>query len=228
MSIKTYGKMLMFLHLKIEALDDDLPDNLAKLGEATVVLDIGDDVDFDNALAIVQSSNLHAIGIIDGVHSEQARTHKLAIFPKSAKMQTVKPTAPSTPDAPAAKGESAPLHTSDTPLPARQNRVHAQMLRSGQSLVHLEGDLVVLGDINSGAEAISEGSLHLYGRGQGRLIAGATGDTQARIFCQKFMPQLVAVAGTYCLQEDIPAQMLGCAVMVRYDEQRGLVFEKMV
>ncbi|WP_431197481.1 septum site-determining protein MinC, partial [Streptococcus pneumoniae] len=50
------------------------------------------------------------------------------------------------------------------------------MLRSGQSLQHLGGDLTVIGGVNDGAEAITDNSLHIYGRGLGRLVAGATGD----------------------------------------------------
>lgn len=105
--------------------------------------------------------------------------------------------------------------------------VHNQMLRSGQSLQHLGGDLIIIGGVNKGAEAITDNSLHVYGHGQGRLVAGATGDKEARIFCQKFNPTLVSVAGTYCLSEAIPPEMIDKAVQVRYDEKEGLVFTLM-
>ena len=98
------------------------------------------------------------------------------------------------------------------------------MLRSGQSLQHLGGDLTVIGGVNDGAEAITDNSLHIYGRGLGRLVAGATGDKEARIFCQKFNPSLVSVAGTYCLRDAIPSEMIDQAVQVTYDEAQGLVF----
>lgn len=101
------------------------------------------------------------------------------------------------------------------------------ILRSGQSLQHLGGDLVVLGGVNRGADAITDSNLHVYGRGLGRLVAGATGDKDARIFCQRFDPSLVSVAGTYCLHDDIPKEMINKAVQVSYDEEKGLVFTLM-
>lgn len=105
--------------------------------------------------------------------------------------------------------------------------VHNHMLRSGQSIQHLGGDLVIIGGVNNGAEAITDNNLHIYGHGQGRLVAGATGDKDARIFCQKFNPSLVSVAGTYCLREAIPAEMIDKAVQVSYDSDKGLIFTLM-
>ncbi|WP_066805426.1 septum site-determining protein MinC [Moraxella oblonga] len=105
--------------------------------------------------------------------------------------------------------------------------VHNYMLRSGQSIQHLGGDLVIIGGVNNGAEAITDNNLHIYGHGQGRLVAGATGDKDARIFCQKFNPSLVSVAGTYCLREAIPAEMIDKAVQVSYDADKGLIFTLM-
>ena len=100
-----------------------------------------------------------------------------------------------------------------------------QMLRSGQSINHVGGDLVLTDSVNNGAEAITDNSLHVYGRAQGRLVAGATGDKDARIFCQRFNPSLVSVAGTYCLHDSIPAEMIDKPVQVRFVEGQGLVFE---
>jgi septum site-determining protein MinC len=105
--------------------------------------------------------------------------------------------------------------------------IYDQMLRSGQSLNHVGGDLILTNSINSGAEAITDNSLHVYGRAQGRLVAGATGDKDARIFCQVFNPSLVSVAGTYCLRDNIPQDIIDKSVQVRFVEGEGLVFTVM-
>lgn len=112
----------------------------------------------------------------------------------------------------------------NTPLIAKTNRVHRQMVRSGQSIHHMGGDLIVTNSVNQGAEVATDYTLHIYGKAQGRLVAGATGDESAQIFCQKFEPSLVSVAGTYCLREDIPKEVLGKAVQVRFSKEEGLVF----
>lgn len=105
--------------------------------------------------------------------------------------------------------------------------VHNQMLRSGQSINHVGGDVILTKGINAGAEAITDYSLHVYGKAEGRLVAGATGDTNAKIFCLRFNPSLVSVAGTYCLKENIPTEYLDKAVQVSYLDGQGLVFELM-
>ncbi|STY90412.1 septum site-determining protein MinC [Moraxella bovis] len=135
-------------------------------------------------------------------------------------------------EATATQTQTAPLGLDIADNTSKQEQgvtssVHSQMLRSGQSLQHLGGDLIVIGGVNKGAEAITDNSLHIYGHGQGRLVAGATGDKEARIFCQKFNPTLVSVAGTYCLSDAIPPEMIDKAVQVRYDEKEGLVFTLM-
>ena len=43
-------------------------------------------------------------------------------------------------------------------------------------------------------------------------------------FAKKFNPSLVSVAGTYCLRDAIPSEMIDQAVQVTYDEAQGLVF----
>ena len=102
--------------------------------------------------------------------------------------------------------------------------IYDQMLRSGQSLNHVGGDLIVTNSVNSGAEAITDNNLHVYGRAQGRLVAGATGDKDARIFCQMFNPSLVSVAGTYCLRDNLPQHVIDKPVQVSFVEGQGLVF----
>ena len=105
--------------------------------------------------------------------------------------------------------------------------VHSQILRSGQSINHVGGNVILTKGINAGAEAITDYSLHVYGKAEGRLVAGATGDTNAKIFCLRFNPSLVSVAGTYCLKENIPTEYLDKAVQVSYLDGQGLVFELM-
>ena len=66
-------------------------------------------------------------------------------------------------------------------------------MRSGQSVVFMEGDITVLGSVGSGAEIIAGGSIHVYGALRGRALAGATGDARARIFCHSVEAELLAI-----------------------------------
>lgn len=102
---------------------------------------------------------------------------------------------------------------------------HNMMLRTGQSLVQENGDVVLMASMNSGAEIIASGNVHVYGSARGRIIAGATGDMRARIFCQYLDADLVSIAGTYCLAEDIPPYAVGRPTYIYLNEEHELVFE---
>jgi len=80
-------------------------------------------------------------------------------------------------------------------------------VRSGQSIIFTEGDVTVLGSVGSGAEIVAGGSIHIYGTLRGRAMAGVTGNSKARIFCNKIEAELLAIDGYYRTAEDINASL---------------------
>jgi septum site-determining protein MinC len=80
-------------------------------------------------------------------------------------------------------------------------------VRSGQSIVFTEGDVTVLGSVSSGAEIVAGGSIHVYGTLRGRALAGAHGNSAARIYCQKIEAELLAIDGYYRTADDIDATL---------------------
>ena len=92
--------------------------------------------------------------------------------------------------------------------------MQASPVRSGQQVYAENRDLTVLSAVGAGAEAIADGSIHIYGALRGRALAGAQGNEEARIFCREFHAELVAVAGHYKVLEDIPAELRGKPVQV--------------
>jgi septum site-determining protein MinC len=85
----------------------------------------------------------------------------------------------------------------DPPVQAVPTLVIDKPLRSGQQVYAKGGDLVVLAMVNPGAEVIADGNIHVYAPLRGKAIAGARGNTQARIFAQCMEPELVSIAGVY-------------------------------
>jgi septum site-determining protein MinC len=79
-------------------------------------------------------------------------------------------------------------------------------VRSGQS-IYSEGDVTVLGSVGSGAEIVAGGSIHVYGALRGRAMAGISGNSAARIFCQKIEAELLAIDGYYQTAEEIDANL---------------------
>lgn len=86
-------------------------------------------------------------------------------------------------------------------------------VRSGQSIVHPEGDVIVVGSVSSGAEVIAGGSIHIYGALRGRAIAGSR-DSRARIFCRKLEAELLSIDGLYLVADDMPEHLRGRQVQV--------------
>jgi septum site-determining protein MinC len=82
-------------------------------------------------------------------------------------------------------------------------------VRSGQSIIFPQGDVTVVGSVASGAEIIAGNSIHIYGTLRGRAIAGSTGNAAARIFCQKFEAELIAIDGLYQTADDLDASLRG-------------------
>ncbi|RAI28247.1 septum formation inhibitor MinC, partial [Rhodoplanes elegans] len=79
----------------------------------------------------------------------------------------------------------------------------AEPVRSGQTIYHPHGDIIVLGAVSSGAEIVAGGSIHIYGTLRGRALAGAGGDCRARIFCRRTEAELLAIAGYYRTVDDL-------------------------
>ncbi len=98
-------------------------------------------------------------------------------------------------------------------------------LRAGQQVYARGRDVVVLGAVNPGAEVIADGNVHVYATLRGRAIAGAKGNTQARIFAMCMEPQLISIAGTYRTSEYLlPEGVQSCPAYV-YLEGDKLVVE---
>ena len=94
-------------------------------------------------------------------------------------------------------------------------------LRSGQQVYAKGGDLVVLALVNHGAEVIADGSIHVYAPLRGKAIAGAKGNTEARIFATSMEAELIAIAGTYRTTENpLPDSVFGKPAQIRLEGEK--------
>ena len=111
--------------------------------------------------------------------------------------------------------------------PVRRHRpslIVSEPVRAGQQIYAENGDLVVLALVSPGAELLADGHIHVYGTLRGRAHAGLGGDEGARIFCQSLEAQLVSVAGSYLVSDEIDETFHKRRVQVRC-HQRSLVIE---
>lgn len=105
-------------------------------------------------------------------------------------------------------------HETKTPNSISTTKLITTPVRSGQQIVS-QGDLIVTASVGHGAELLAEGHIHVYGALRGRVLAGISGNQAARIFCQSFDPELVAIAGIYRLPETIEPSMSPCQIILK-------------
>jgi septum site-determining protein MinC len=89
-------------------------------------------------------------------------------------------------------------------------------LRSGQQVYARGRDLVVMAMVNAGAEVIADGHIHVYAPLRGKAMAGARGNTDARIFALSMEAELLSIAGVYRTSENkLPANVHGKPAQMR-------------
>ncbi len=87
---------------------------------------------------------------------------------------------------PALHGEE---HVYNQVAPPREETLFIRhTLRSGQAERALEGNMVILGDVNPGAEVVAAGDIIVLGTLRGVAHAGALGNTSSIIFALNLLP----------------------------------------
>ncbi|MYN14569.1 septum site-determining protein MinC [Pusillimonas sp. TS35] len=152
-----------------------------------------------DCLLAAQAAGLPAVDLANPVQRPKAEPASEAdmpvVAPAQAQAQTQAQAEPA--EAPAA----AAAHEPAAPQLAPAAMVINRPLRSGQRIYARNTDLIVIGVVSQGAEVIADGNIHVYGPLRGKAMAGARGDTSARIFTTQLDPELLAIAGVYRVLE---------------------------
>jgi len=112
----------------------------------------------------------------------------------------------------------------EVPAPQADALIVDKPLRSGQRVYARGTDIVVLAMVSYGAEVIADGNVHVYAPLRGRAIAGARGNTEARIFSTCMEAQLLSIAGIYrTIETDLPADVAARPAKVRLDGEKILI-----
>jgi septum site-determining protein MinC len=192
--------------------------------QAPVVLDIKgslafmDPTEFEDAKLLLQRHKLIPIGVQNATAAQvrAAMAAGLSSFNASSPSRRVAEPAPAPEPAPRAAAQPPPV----TIGPGGRSRLVTAPVRSGAQIYARGADLIVTASVSAGAELIADGHIHVYGTLRGRAIAGAQGDSEARIFCKRLEAELVSVAGRYLVSENIAREYLGQAVQISLDEDR--------
>lgn len=195
-------------------------------GQAALALDGPAPVDLRAIVELLRASQLQPVAVAGATAEELALAHELGLADAA--------------DEPVAAASAAPAETVrevvreitvekiiEKPVPVATpapTLVVDKPLRSGQRVYAKGGDLVVLALVNHGAEVIADGSVHVYAPLRGKAIAGARGDTSARIYAHSLEAELLSIAGIYRTTENpLPADVAGKPAQVYLDGEKLLM-----
>ena len=192
-------------------------------GQAALALDGPAPVDLKAIVELLRASQLQPVAVAGATPEELALAHELGLADAA--------------DEPAAERAVAPVETVrevvreitvekfiEKPAAPAPTMVIDKPLRSGQRIYAKGGDLVVLALVNHGAEVIADGSVHVYAPLRGKAIAGARGDTSARIYAHSLEAELLSIAGIYRTTENpLPADVAGKPAQVWLDGEKLLM-----
>lgn len=165
-------------------------------------------IDFKALLALLRGYRVMPVAARGGSAAQMAAALKAGLAAAAEAVTAAPAPAPQRNDkaapAPAAEPQLATAMVIDRPL------------RSGQQIYARGRDLVVLSMVNPGAEVIADGHIHVYAPLRGKAIAGARGNTEARILSLCLEPELISIAGVYRTSEvPLPPEVQSKPTQVR-------------
>jgi septum site-determining protein MinC len=167
----------------------------------------------------VRAAGMLPVGLAYGDAATEELSQRLGL-PLIAKFRAAyeraEPATPAEVQTSAAAGTAAPAAAApamSAPVPSVALQQHGS-IRTGQQVYARGADLVVVGAVANGAEALADGNVHVYGSLRGRAFAGALGDKATRIFCSEFRAEIVSIAGHYRVFEELPQEFAGRAVQI--------------
>lgn len=224
--------VLRVLSTDLEQINVQLAHKVAQapqlLGQAPLVLDLlaiaDQSLDLAALVQAIRQQHLIPVAVRHGspVQQQMAIDLSLGILPNHSRPERVRPTETAsatnitTPHEELIAPDLAPSSIGPT-------KIITQPVRSGQQIVALQGDLIILASVSPGAEILAHRHIHVYGRLRGRALAGVNGDKDARIFCQHLDAELVAIAGHYQVNEELPEALRAKAVQIALDQQRLVI-----
>ncbi|MBO9680407.1 MAG: septum site-determining protein MinC [Acidovorax sp.] len=200
--------------------DPDFFDNDPVLIDLAAVRESEEPIDFPALAALLRQHRTQPVAVRGGstAQMEAARAAGLVAAPEAARAQA--PEAASR-EVVREVVREVPV---EVPVPGPGTVVVDKPLRSGQQVYARGADLVVMAIVSFGAEVIADGNIHVYAPLRGRAIAGARGNTEARIFSTCLEPQLVSIAGIYRTTETaLPDAVRGKPAQVRLEGEKLLI-----
>ncbi|NRR33150.1 septum site-determining protein MinC [Oxalobacteraceae bacterium] len=209
---------------------DFFEDDLTVIDVAALPAD-GEPVDWDGLMTLLKKYRLKPVAVRGAPASMAAEIAAHGLTLDTAKPREEAEAAPAAAKAPPAPIEIVPVPQALTTAPLAAAVAPAAAatalltpgamiidtpVRAGQRIYARGCDLIITAVVNNGAEIIADGSIHVYNTLNGRALAGASGNPDARIFALSMAPELVSIAGVYrTFEEGFPAEFARKPAQIR-------------
>lgn len=179
--------------------------------DLAAIADSGKWIDFPALVSLLRNYRLEPVGVVHGNDQQktQARGADLPVFddqaadaPQASPAEPVSPSPPEAAATPAPEPDPEPAAASVQDGQAGPAGPVAPMIlrhpvRSGTELYARGQDMVVMNTVGAGARVVADGSIYIHGALKGTAAAGAGNLGEARIFCESFEPEIIAICGTF-------------------------------
>ena len=200
--------------------DPDFFDNDPVLIDLSQVREAGESIDFVALVDALRAHRTVPVAVRGGSPGQMEAAHALGLTaaPDATPIRRAEP------EIHEIIREVEVVHAVEIPAPQADALIVDRPLRSGQRVYAKGTDIVVLDIVSYGAEVIADGNVHVYAPLRGRAVAGASGNTSARIFSTCMEPQLLSIAGIYrTIETDLPADVSGKAAKVRLEGEKIII-----
>jgi len=181
-------------------------------------LPVGSEIDWAGIISLLKKYRLNPVAVRNAPPAMAAEiaAHGLSVETATKPREEQEP-APAKAAAAAAPAPAAPAAAPAEALPGNAGvMIIDTPVRAGQRIYARGCDLIITAVVNNGAEIIADGSIHVYATLNGRALAGASGNAEARIFAMNMSPELVSIAGVYRTFEDgFPAEYARSPAQIR-------------
>ena len=186
--------------------------------DVTTIADSAPQVEWDKLVAVLKKYRLNAVAVrgASPAMGEAIRAHGLSLDDGVSGIKPRADAATLPMPAPAVVAAPAPAPAPATAVVTPGTMVIDTPVRAGQRVYARGCDLIITATVNNGAEVIADGSIHVYAALNGRALAGASGNAEARIFALAMQPELVSIAGVYrTFDEGFPPQQARQPAQIR-------------
>ena len=198
--------------------------------DVTTIADSAPAIEWDKLVAVLKKYRLNAVAVrgASSAMGDAVRAHGLSlddgvsgIKPREESEAPPALTAVPAPLPPSIGAPQPPPAPASVAAPATAVVTPGTMIidtpvRAGQRVYARGCDLIITATVNNGAEVIADGSIHVYAALNGRALAGASGNAEARIFALAMQPELVSIAGVYrTFDEGFPPQLARQPAQIR-------------